>query len=68
MRVNLDIQSLRSFIKVAEVNNFTRAAELINLTQPAISQQIRRLEELLEQPLFIRENKQVLLNLKAKNS
>jgi DNA-binding transcriptional LysR family regulator len=65
MRVNLDIQSLRSFIKVAEVNNFTRAAELINLTQPAISQQIRRLEELLDQPLFIRENKQVLLTLEG---
>lgn len=65
MRVNLDIQSLRSFIKVAEVNNFTRAAELINLTQPAISQQIRRLEELLDKPLFIRENKQVLLTLEG---
>ncbi|WP_414147697.1 LysR family transcriptional regulator [Erwinia sp. BNK-24-b] len=61
MRVNLDVQSLRSFIKVAEVKNFTRAAELINLTQPAISQQIRRLEELLDTPLFARQNKQVLL-------
>lgn len=47
MRVNLDIQSLRSFLKVAQLGSFTRAAEALALTQPAISQQVRRLEELL---------------------
>lgn len=65
MRLNLDIQSLRSFIKVGETNNFTRAAEALNLTQPAISQQIKRLEDLLGADLFVRENRQVLLTLEG---
>ncbi len=65
MRVNLDVQSLRSFIKVGETKSFTRAAEALCLTQPAISQQIRRLEDLLGVELFVRENRQVLLTLEG---
>ena len=65
MRVNLDIQSLRSFLKVAQLGSFTRAAEALSLTQPAISQQIRRLEELLSVGLFVRDNRQVLLTLEG---
>lgn len=65
MRVNLDVQSLRSFIKVGETKNFTRAAEALNLTQPAISQQVKRLEDLLGVELFARENRQVLLTLEG---
>ncbi len=65
MRINLDIQSLRSFIKVAELRSFTRAAEALSLTQPAISQQIKRLEELLSVDLFVRDNRQVLLTLEG---
>lgn len=63
MKINLDVQSLRSFMKVAELRSFTRAAEVLNMTQPAISQQIRRLEELLGVDLFIRDNRNVLLTL-----
>ncbi|MPR02790.1 LysR family transcriptional regulator [Pseudomonas sp. MAFF 212408] len=65
MRVNLDIQSLRSFLKVAELGSFTRAAQVLSLTQPAISQQIRRLEDLLGVELFARDNRQVLLTLEG---
>lgn len=65
MRVNLDIQSLRSFLKVAQLGSFTRAAEALALTQPAISQQVRRLEELLGGGLFVRDNRQVLLTLEG---
>ena len=65
MRVNLDIQSLRSFLKVAELGSFTRAAQALSLTQPAISQQIRRLEDLLGVELFVRDNRQVLLTLEG---
>ena len=65
MRVNLDIQSLRSFLKVAQLGSFTRAAEALALTQPAISQQVRRLEELLGVGLFVRDNRQVLLTLEG---
>ncbi|AZF38057.1 Transcriptional regulator, LysR family [Pseudomonas sp. R4-39-08] len=65
MRVNLDIQSLRSFLKVAELGSFTRAAQALSLTQPAISQQVRRLEDLLGVELFARDNRQVLLTLEG---
>lgn len=65
MKVNLDVQSLRSFIKVGELRGFTRAAQALCLTQPAISQQIKRLEELLDVALFVRENRQVLLTLEG---
>lgn len=65
MRVNLDIQSLRSFLKVAELGSFTRAAQALSLTQPAISQQIRRMEDLLGVELFARDNRQVLLTLEG---
>lgn len=65
MRVNLDIQSLRSFLKVAELGSFTRAAQALSLTQPAISQQVRRLEDLLGVALFARDNRQVVLTLEG---
>ena len=65
MRVNLDVQSLRSFLKVAQLGSFTRAAQALSLTQPAISQQVRRLEELLGVGLFVRDNRQVLLTLEG---
>lgn len=65
MRVNLDVQSLRSFIKVSETKSFTRAAEALSLTQPAISQQIKRLEDLLGVELFARENRRVFLTVEG---
>lgn len=63
MKINLDIQSLRSFIKVAELGSFTKASEVLHTTQPAISQQIRRLEEILGVDLFVRDNRITLLTL-----
>ena len=51
---NLDTQTLRTFITVAEMASMTLAAEHLHLTQGAISQQIKKLEELLGVPLFVR--------------
>jgi len=53
-RANLDIDLLRAFVTVTEAASFTRAAALLGRTQPAISLQIRRLEEQLRSPLFDR--------------
>ncbi|WP_273508449.1 LysR family transcriptional regulator, partial [Planktotalea frisia] len=44
---NLDITALRSFVAIAETGGVTRAAGLLNLTQSAVSMQIKRLEESL---------------------
>ena len=51
---NLDIATLRSFVTVAELGGVTRAAERLNLTQSAVSMQLKRLETVLDQQLVER--------------
>jgi DNA-binding transcriptional LysR family regulator len=48
----IPIDILRAFVAVVEVRGFTRAAEELGRTQPTISLQVKRLEELVEAPLF----------------
>ena len=50
----MDLNPLRYFLEVAKVKNFTRAAKNCHVAQPALSQQIRRLETLLGMKLFKR--------------
>ncbi|PVA05371.1 LysR substrate-binding domain-containing protein [Thalassorhabdomicrobium marinisediminis] len=45
---------LRAFVAVAELKNFTRAAEALGLTQTAVSHQIAQLEEFVGKPVFVR--------------
>ena len=52
---------MKTFLAVCECMNFTRAAQMLNLTQPAVSQHIRYLEEQYDTPLFIREKKKLYL-------
>jgi len=56
---NLPMDVLRSFVTVADVGGYTQAAELLGRSQPALSLQIKRLEEILQTRLFSR-NKQRL--------
>jgi DNA-binding transcriptional LysR family regulator len=58
---NLDLVMLRAFATVADRGSMTRAAETLNLTQGAVSQQIRRLEDQLGAELFHRHDKGVRL-------
>ena len=58
---DLDIGLLRAFLAVVESGSMTLAAPILNLTQGAVSQQIKRLEGLLGSDLFNRHNKQLLL-------
>lgn len=50
----MELQHLRTFTQVAEAGSLTRAAELLHLSQPAVSSQIKALEVMLGIPLFRR--------------
>lgn len=57
----MDIRHLRYFLGVAEHLNFGRAAEALHTAQPALSQQIRKLEREVGGPLFERTKRYVVL-------
>ncbi len=48
----LDVDQLRTFVAIAETGSFTKAAEVVNKTQSAVSMQMKRLEERLERADF----------------
>jgi len=52
---DIDVSLLRAFVAVAETGSMTRAANIVHVTQSAVSQRIHRLESLLEVRLFERE-------------
>ena len=52
---------LLTLIKLIEVNSFTEAAKELNLTQPAVSQHVKQLEEEFDAKLFIRSNNNLFL-------
>ena len=58
----MEMSQLRTFREVADTLNFTRAAERLNLTQSAVSHQIKALEQELGEPLFIRAKRGVRLS------
>ena len=62
MRRNLDMTQLRSFVAVAESGGVTRAAGLLNLTQSAVSMQLKRLEDTLGLQLFDRSQRKLSLS------
>jgi len=57
----MELRQLAYFVAIAEERNFTRAAERIPIAQPAISQQIRRLEAEVGEPLFLRDRRGIRL-------
>jgi DNA-binding transcriptional LysR family regulator len=59
---NLDLSAIRSFVTVADVGGVTRAAGYLNLTQSAVSMQIKRLEESLGLSLFLRAARKLVLS------
>jgi len=61
MITNLPTELLRTFIAIADSGNFSLAAEQINRTQSAVSMQIKRLEELVDKTLFIRDSRNLKL-------
>ena len=55
----LDLELLRSFVSVIDAGGFTRAGERVHRTQSTVSQQIKRLEDDIGQPLLNRNGKDV---------
>ena len=58
----MEINQLVAFVHVAELGSFTRAATILDMTQPALSRLVRQLEVELRQNLLIRNGRGVQVN------
>jgi DNA-binding transcriptional LysR family regulator len=59
---NISTDSLRTFVMVVEASGFAKAGDLLGLSQPAVSLQIKRLEDLLGYKLFKKQGQRQVLN------
>lgn len=59
---NIEMRHLRYFVAVAEQGSFSKAAVLLGIAQPPLSQQIKDLEHRLGTMLFVREGRRILLS------
>lgn len=57
----LDLDLLKTVIAIAETGNFSSAAEAVFRTPSAVSMQVKKIEELLERPIFVRDSRSVSL-------
>lgn len=62
MHIDLPLDLLRTFVAVADLGSVTQAASRIGRSQPAVTQQLRRLEGMFDHPLFIRERRRLRLS------
>ena len=57
----LELDLLKTLVAIAETGNFSAAAEAVFRTPSAVSMQVKRMEELLDRPLFNRDSRSVSL-------
>lgn len=57
MPATLDLDQLRTFVAITDNGSFTRASEAVHKTQSAVSMQMRRLEERVGKPIFVRDGR-----------
>ncbi|OEY66380.1 LysR family transcriptional regulator [Marinobacter sp. X15-166B] len=60
-QLNIDLRQLNTFLTIARVGSFSRAAEKLFVAQPALSRQIRLMEEALAVEVFVRHGRGVAL-------
>jgi DNA-binding transcriptional LysR family regulator len=63
MRVNLPTELLRSFVTIVDTGSMVRASAHVHLTQSALSQQMKRLSDLIQQPIFRRDQGNLVLTV-----
>ena len=59
--INLPTDLLRAFVSIIDLGGYTRAADALGRTQPAVSLQMKRLEELLDAKLLAHEGRELKL-------
>lgn len=66
MSIYISLKQLQIFEAVAKAESYTRAAERLHMTQPAISMQVKQLENLTDLALFERHGKRIKLTISGK--
>ena len=61
VKMILSIEFLKTFLAAVEAGSFTQAAAVVHRTQSAVSMQMKRLEEEIGKPLFVRNRKMLVL-------
>src|SRR5699024_11245463 len=64
-KIDLDTRLLRTFVAVAESDSFAQAAETVHRSQAAVSQQMHRLEAMLNCDLFVKSGRSKQLTVKG---
>ncbi len=62
----IDISKLKTFVVVAELGSYSRASEVLYITQPAVTQQIKVLEKIMGAKLFQRQGGRIVLTEEGK--
>jgi len=58
---DLEIDLLRCFVAVADTGSFTQAGDIVGRTQSAVSQRVKRLEDIVQRQLFMRDTRALSL-------
>ncbi|RMH80379.1 MAG: LysR family transcriptional regulator [Acidobacteria bacterium] len=62
----IDISKLKTFVAVADLGSFSKASEILYITQPAVTQQIKALERIIGAKLFQRQGGKIVLTDEGK--
>lgn len=61
MKINLDIELMRTLVAFADTGSFKLASQIVRRSPPAVSMQMKKLERLVDQKLFVRQGREIAL-------